>query len=278
MNKIVDLYTQFTSFEGSLFRYSLSFSLLLALAPGLTIFVMLFVFAYLDPTIIIDFATKLLPSEYVTPFVEFIISRGNYSTTPVFTTLLIALWLASRAVYSFLLINAQHESIEVPKWAIRIKSILIFLALSLYVVATLYLLTQINFHSFSFLLPFIGALALLIGFILFYRGLSFEKKELSYGLLGGLFSTVSIMGTAYLFFLVLNQFTDYSTIYGPLASLVVLLLSIYILSCLIYFGYLLNVVYEEESQSIKMKHALYYNFCSRIHELVIEHIKFKFIK
>lgn len=278
MSKIAELYKQFTSFEGSLFRYSLSFSLLLALAPGLTIFVMLFVFAYLDPAIIIEFATKLLPSEYITPFVEFIVNQGNASTTPIFTTLAIALWLASRSVYSFLLISAKHEGIDFPKWSIRIKSILVFLSLSIYVVLVLYLVSQINLSLFSFLLPILSASALLIGFGLFYRALSFEKKELSYGIIGGLFSTISILGTAVLFFLILNQFTDYSTVYGPLASFVILLLSIYIISCIIYLGYLLNVVFEDQKIDRKIKNAFYYNSCVKIHQFVVSKFGDKFIK
>ena len=47
MYKIKCLYREFTSFEGSLFKYSLSFSLLLALAPSLLIFALMFKFAYL---------------------------------------------------------------------------------------------------------------------------------------------------------------------------------------------------------------------------------------
>lgn len=55
MYKIKCLYREFTSFEGSLFKYSLSFSLLLALAPSLLIFALMFKFAYLDDTIILNF-------------------------------------------------------------------------------------------------------------------------------------------------------------------------------------------------------------------------------
>lgn len=37
------------------------------------------------------------------------------------------LWLASRSINSFLLISASHEKVEVPKFAIRIQSIVMFL-------------------------------------------------------------------------------------------------------------------------------------------------------
>ena len=41
MSKIKALYQEFSSSEGSLFRYALSFSLLLAIAPSLIIFALL---------------------------------------------------------------------------------------------------------------------------------------------------------------------------------------------------------------------------------------------
>ena len=61
MYKIKCLYREFTSFEGSLFKYSLSFSLLLALAPSLLIFALMFKFAYLDDTIILNFIMNFIP-------------------------------------------------------------------------------------------------------------------------------------------------------------------------------------------------------------------------
>ena len=60
MKWIMDLYREFTSFEGSLFKYSLSFSLLLALAPSLLLIAMLFRFAYLPMDIIMKFLISFM--------------------------------------------------------------------------------------------------------------------------------------------------------------------------------------------------------------------------
>lgn len=61
MKWLMDLYREFTSFEGSLFKYSLSFSLLLALAPSLLLIAMLFRFAYLPMDIIMKFLISFMP-------------------------------------------------------------------------------------------------------------------------------------------------------------------------------------------------------------------------
>lgn len=277
LDKIKKLIEQFTSFEGSLFCYSLSFSFLLALAPALTIFVMLFVLFYLDPQIIIEFGTRFLPAEYITPYVDFILSKDVTGLIPLVTTLAISMWLASRSIYSFLLVSAQHEAITYPKWSIRIKSLVVALVLCGYVIASIYAVILLS-AWFPSLMPLGVSSILLLAFILFYRTISFEKKELSYGVVGGLFATISIGGVGYLFFYIVNRFTSYSVVYGPLASLVVLLLSIYVISSIIYFGYLLNVVFEDKSTHPRMKSAVWFNFCTSVHENVQGFIENKFMR
>ena len=59
MDKIKQLYQEYTSFEGSLFRYSLAFSLLLAIAPSLVVFAMMFNFALLKPAVLINVMNML---------------------------------------------------------------------------------------------------------------------------------------------------------------------------------------------------------------------------
>ncbi len=265
LEKLRKLIEHFNSFEGRLFCYSLSFSFLLALAPALTLFVMLFVFFYLDPQIIVEFGSKFVPEEYIQPYVEFLLSKDVVGLLPLLTTLIIALWLASRSIYSFLLISAQHERVDYPKWSIRLKSLLVFLGLCVYLVITIYGVVLIG-TWIPALLPLAGAMVILAAFILFYRTISFEKKELSYGVVGGLFATAAILGVGYLFFYIVNRFTSYSLVYGPLASLVVLLLSIYVISSIIYFGYLLNVVFEDENKLPMYKANWYFGLCVQIHE------------
>ena len=277
LDKIKKLIEQFTSFEGSLFCYSLSFSFLLALAPALTIFVMLFVIFYLDPQIIIEFGTRFLPVDYIEPYVDFILSKEMSGLLPLVTTLAISMWLASRSIYSFLLISAQHEEINVPKWAIRIKSLVVALVLCVFVIVAIYAVIWLG-SWLPYLVPLSVCAILLIAFILFYRTISFEKKELSYGVVGGLFATLGISGVGYVFFYVVNRFTRYSVVYGPLASLVVLLLSIYVISSIIYFGYLLNVVFEDKTDCPKMKAAGLFKLCSAIHEAVQKFIENKFMR
>ena len=61
----------------------------------------------------------------------------------------------------------------------------------------------------------------------------------------------------------------YNRIYGSLASLVALLLVIYIFGSIVYLGFLLNLVCEEsygKEESLRLKHARYYALCERLYE------------
>ena len=153
--------------------------------------------------------------------------------------------------FSFLLISASHEHVEVPKWSIRIKSVIIFVLMAFLFIACAYIAT--NFLIFT--VYFSGIMLLVFYFM--YRTLSFRKRDWSFGLAGAMFSTIGVLLLATLFVMIVTKFTSYQDVYGPLASLVTLLLAIYLISCIIYFGFCLNLVIEDEygyEQHLPLKH------------------------
>lgn len=268
MQKLKSLYQEFTSFEGSLFKYSLSFSLLLALAPSLLIFALLFKYAYLDNTMIIDVLMNFVPDgdgEIVNQLFAFFTSK-DYSMVSFIVTMAASFYLASRSIFSFLLISASHERVHVPKWAIRIKSVYLFIAFVLVVLCFIFISTY-----FVEFLPIVSSCVMLIFFYMMYRSLSFRKRDWSFGLLGALFSTISVMCLMSLFVTIVKHFTSYQDVYGPLASLVTLLLAIYIISCIIYFGFCLNLVCEDSygrEERLPMKNARLFTNASQINSKI----------
>lgn len=264
MKKIRAIIHEFTSLEANLFIYSLSFSLLLSLAPSLVVFAMLFNFAMLDIKMVGDFLTQLhIPAEQIDSVFVVFMSK-EYALIPTIITLATSFWLASRSVYSFLLISASHEDVDVPKWAIRIQSIIMFVLFAGILIIAIVISTLL-----SHILSIIASLLLVVIFYIMYRSLSFRKRNASFGLIGALFTTSAIMVISYLSFLLIRRFTSYDNIYGPLASLVALLLVIYIISGVVYFGFLLNLVFEdsyEKEAILPMKHQSYYRLCVTIYE------------
>lgn len=264
MRWIKDVIREFTSFDGSLFKYSLSFSMLLAIAPSLLLIAMLFRFAYLPMDIIMNFIINFMPDmsmETLNQIFQFFVNQ-NYDISSFIVTMCVSFYLASRSIFSFLLISASHEKVHVPKWAIRIKAVMMFVLLTLLLVISIYIATKMNEA-----LPIAAALIMLFLFTILYRFLSFRKRDWTFGILGAMFSTVCILVLAAVFVSIVSHFTSYKDVYGPLASLVTLLLAIYIISCIIYLGFCLNLVSEEEygrEEELPLKNQRFYDLCSKI--------------
>lgn len=264
MNKIKQLYKEYTSFEGSLFRYSLAFSLLLAIAPSLVVFAMMFNFALLKPALLINVMNMLhIPVVLFESIFDWFLNK-EYDFIPSIVILCLSFWLASRSVYSFLLISANHEEVKIPKTVIRVQSIIMFIILAVMIVGSVVVASIL-----SHILPLITAVLMVPIFVVMYRALSFRKRSLGFGLIGAVFSTAAITVISFLSFLLIRRFTSYSNIYGPLASLVALLLVIYIISSVFYAGYCLNIVFDdyyEKEYMLPMKHKRFYALCERIYK------------
>lgn len=267
IKKIMYCVQKINSLEGSLFVYSLSFSLLLAIAPMLTVFVKSFEWFNIDVGIITAFVSLYLPSEIVLPFVKFLLGKSVASQITSLISLIISLYLASRCVYSFLLISAQDEEITYPKWSLRVYSLFEFFIIYLYIMVSIILTTFLSkYHSFLGTLGYL--IVSILGFYLFYHLCTFKKRERTYGLAGALFTSICIFLVGVLFFQMVARFTHYDSIYGPLASFMILLLSVFVISSIIYIGYILNLVFMKNKAEENRKN-LYFHLCEEIQKRII---------
>ncbi|MDF9824012.1 membrane protein [Breznakia sp. PF5-3] len=254
MQKFKLVLQQFSSFEGSLFRYSLAFSFLLALFPVLIVIVMLFHNSVLDVGLLLDYLYHFVPEKLIEDFVVFIMDKNYPSTLTLILSLVAALNLASRSIFSFMMISAKNESYNIPKLFVRVKSYILFIVL---VVSVGFIGVLASFFNYPASVTF--GIGLFVLFYILYRTLTFEKRPLHFGIIGAIFSTVSIMLASQLFLLIVDHFTSYQNIYGPMASLVIALLSIYLIASLIYFGYCLNWVYGPCYPERTYKHEKLYD-------------------
>lgn len=282
MDKLKGMISEFFSSESNLFVYSLSFGLLLSLAPSLIIFAMLFKWGtFLDINVILDTLTGLHLSADLQMLIEEIFVEfmsKDYGFLPAITTLCVSFWLASRSINSFLLISASHEKVEVMKISIRIQSIIMFVVFVFLLIAGVFFATFIYHVVDVSLLPLVAALLMVPLFTIMYRALSFRKRNMTFGLIGGLFTTAAIILLMYLSFILIGYMFRYNRIYGSLASLVALLLVIYIISCIIYFGFLLNLVFEDtygKEEMLPLKHEWYYRTCEQVYRKIPFIRKFK---
>lgn len=251
------LYVKFTSFESALFRYSLAFGLLLTLAPALIIFVLIFSYTALDINILTTVLARFLPTDLVEPFIVFLTNKTYSSWFSTVWTLVVSLWLASRSFNALLLISAREEGIVVPKYAIRLKAIGMFLLVVISVAIGITLASIFQEAVAIFMLAFF-----FLGLAWLYRGFSFIKRPMAFGYLGSAIATMGIVGTGLLLFSIISRFFSYESIYGPLASLIILLLSVWIIASILYFGFLVNIVFyseDVEHENKKIKSSWFFN-------------------
>lgn len=275
MDKLKAMIIEFFSPDSNLFVYSLSFGLLLSLAPSLIIFAILFKWgSFLDINVVLELFKELhLSAELQTVineiFMEFL--NKEYGFIPAISTLIVSFWLASRSINSFLLISANHEKVDVLKFSIRLRSIFLFIIFVGMLIGGIVFATFVYYMVDPSLLPLLAALFMVPVFTMMYRSLSFRKRSFTFGLVGGLFTSIALILLCYLSFIIINQMIRYNRIYGSLATLVALMLVIYIISCTIYLGFLLNLFFEEtygKEETLPLKHMRYYTFCERIYEKI----------
>lgn len=263
MHRFKRVILKFFSSQGNLFRYSSSFCMLLGLLPGLIIVLRVFQNEILNNPKLVEFIYWYLPKELISPFIEYVLSKHYDTYLSLMISMGLSIYLASNAIYSFMLISKDDEDFDTYNILIRIKAIVMFISL----VVGLILIAFINYFTRSIIVIVIGFFVL---FYFFYRFLSFEKRSITYGIVGSLFTCTGIMivGIGFIYFI--DNYTRYDILYGPLASIVVLLISIYLISSIIYFGYCLNHEYNKHLKKTKYKGLWYYNNGSRILKRIIK--------
>ncbi len=244
MDFIKKVYLLFDSFQGRLFRYALSFSLLLAIAPILIAVILVFKYIIIINEgvyeVFVQVLIQYLPSDIILPFVEWFAKEGEpIGFAATISTLVLSFYLASRSIYSFLMISAQVEKVKPNSIYVRVRAIVLTVYFALYLGVA---------YFFLMLLPqfwlIVATVLAIILFMCMFHALSYYRRPLLFGLAGSLFSVSAFVLLGMLLTKILETFTSYPTVYGPLASFMTLLLSIYIIACIIYLGFCINTVIE----------------------------------
>lgn len=268
MKKILLCIKEINSFEGSLFVYSLSYSLLLTIAPACIVMVASLQWFRINLTNVLNTLALFVPDEFIFPFVEYLLNNGNTSKWTSLVIMSISLFLSSRSIYYFLLIASRLEKIEYPKWSLRIYSFYEFLFIYMYILICL-LIDAIFLNGTNGFGSFLYFSASLIGFYIFYHLCTFKARKKRYGLIGACFSTISIYLVGLLLFKIIHTFTNYDNIYGPLASFMILALSVFVISTIIYTGYIINNIYDEDENEVRRKNT-FFHLCVIIEKKLLE--------
>lgn len=240
LDKIKEVYSRVSSNEGTLFTYAFAYSLIVGLAPFLIVAVVFVGNYFFSVEQIVNLLAKYIPQDLIMPFVSYISLSDISSLSLVISLLSVSIWVASKSFYSFLLLASEDDGLDLPHFFLRILALVYFIIFIVVLIAVGLLVSFIPIGS-TILLP----LLLLIFFLFFYRILSFNKLKLVQLIWGSLFSTVAMVLVGRLFFIYINSFSNYENIYGPLASFMIVLISVWVISYIVFVGYSINRVFGD---------------------------------
>ncbi|CAM3601376.1 YihY/virulence factor BrkB family protein [Erysipelothrix urinaevulpis] len=250
-DKLIKILEMMTSNEGTLFTYAFAYSIIAGIAPFIIIAVV-FVGRYVyNVDQLMDFLQRFVPADLVIPFVEYLTASDMSNLWLIVSLLGASVWLASKSVYSFLLLSSEHDGVETRHFFLRILAIIYFVFIIIGVGLVAFVIGFFPFIN-RFSIPWI----LFIFFLLFYRLLSFKYTGFKDVWYGAVFSSVAIAVFGRIFFFYINEYSNYQTIYGPLASFMILLISGWFISWVIYAGYCINFVFRDEDKPITQKSKL----------------------
>lgn len=204
-----------------------------------------------------DFAPGFLSSFFAT-YIDEIVRDGRLSLTIVSAVIL--LWSASRGIYAIIGgLNSVYEIKEERNYfLIRILAVFYTVAFIVILVGALLLLVfgdEINNLLYS-LLPnlkglvyILSSLRFILGFVILilffsvlYKSLPSQKMKFIDQIPGAVITSAGWVSFSILFSFFVDNFSNYSNIYGSLTAIIVLMLWMYICMYIMFIGAEINCV------------------------------------
>lgn len=252
--KLYDAYKMVSSHEGTLFVYAFSYSIIVGIAPFLILAVIIAGNLFLEVESMIEIISHYIPADLIGPFISYIQEVAPSDIVLIVSLSLASLWVASRSVYSFLLESSRIDEISIQKLVLRLISMGYFLLIILGTFVVVFLLNYLPPYNYITI-----PLLLWLMMMSFYRLLSFRFTSFRDVYMGSAFATFGLLVMGKIFFVYINNYSNYASIYGPMASLMILLISCYFISYVIYLGFCINISFfdrEMHSEDIKRKLAI----------------------
>ncbi len=212
---------------------------------------------------IFSFMTDFMPENLGSFFSDIVLElKAGSSSTLTIVSGVVLLWSASRGVVSVIGgLNSVYENDE-NRGYLKIKLVSVFYTLSFVISITITMvllvfgnrildLVESKFSSYYALAFLIVSLRYLIGFcilVLFftiiYKALPTGKLSFFYQLPGAVFSAIGWMLFSVLFSFYIDNFSNYSNLYGSITAIILLMLWLYICMYILFIGAEINLWYK----------------------------------
>lgn len=241
-----------------------AFFMMFSIFPFIILLLSMVRFLPFEQEQILSFTAGIMPDEVDNFFSGIVIElRNNTNNTITFVSAAVLLWSASKGVYSVIGgLNSVFEQREGRHFIrVRLLSILYTLAFVIIITVTLTLLvfgnriislTERNFSSYYALIFIVMSLRYLIGFcflVLFfniiYKALPSGKHRFFTQLPGAVVAAVGWIAFSVFFSFYIDNFSNYTTLYGSLTAVVLLMLWLYFCMYILFFGAEINLYYKK---------------------------------
>ena len=244
MNKLKKLFKMITSDESKLFINAQAYTLLVGIAPFLIIIVAFFGTYIVEVDALILIISRYIPQDLVLPFVDYISASQVHNLGVIVSLLSVSIWVGSKSVHSFMLLNNQYQDGKQTGFRLRIVSLLYFIAIVALLGVLIYIVVTLKIKT-----PLVIVPVLIVFLMAFYKVTSARKDELKDLIVGSTTATMLFVVYGQLFFTYINAYSNYNSIYGPLASIVILMISSWFIAWILFFGYSVNYVLKESPQN-----------------------------
>lgn len=232
-------------------RTSIAYFMLLALVPTLGILALLLSAIKIDVAILIPFLEYSLPDESVALFQSYLLG-GNFDVAwvPLVISLVFSFNIVSDGVMSIGLLGDnmygfKSKSFFKNKAKALLLSLILVTSLVLLIIISVLFPSLVNVEgwgAFLFPISWIVTLLLLLFLFMFTPAKRLKMKEAIYG---AIFSSFIIAIFLELYRVYIKYFGNFNSMYGPLASVIVLLILFDWMATVIYAGISLNLVVNE---------------------------------
>ncbi len=252
---------QFGSYHISTYAASASFFIITAIFPFFMLLLSIISYTSFDPQALLDMISPMLPASFLPLLSSLSEGMLTGSVTALSVSLVATLWSASKSMLGLLNgLNAIADVNDTRNFIFkRIACIGYMLVLIMGLILNLGL-RVFGQHILSILQRYLPRLARIFSSVMNFRGLTlflvmalvfaliytfFPNKKMRFYMQvpGALFTSLAWMGFSALFSIYVNNFSSFSTLYGGLGALILVMLWLYFCMSIVFIGAVINRLY-----------------------------------
>jgi membrane protein len=233
--------------------------MLFAIVPAFTSLTLLLNLLNVDESILYKYIYEFLPTESSNDLVEFLsYSPSVGAGISIIVTFIVSLFVISRGIVVFIDISSSlykyKNNMNIIRKGLYSFFVSLGLVISLFVIVLLDVVLSSVLSDYDRVFSFLKYLLIFVVMsfillILYMIGLDKNMKK-KHTVLGSLCASFGITLLLFLFNIYTVYLVDYSSTYGPLSWLIVLLVLFRFISMIIYMGLIINVINYKEKRLV----------------------------